>query len=150
MLHHLAGQEDSTAMLLLMIERNYQIGRNILGYRYGVSGMYEHIDKVEDYIDRSATRLKQKILWRLNVRAYKNKGKNKGKKGYGWWQWARWCTTTLKQDVIKRHLRQYDIVVEYRNIALDEDKDKKNQMAGIYSIRSLSGHDRAGLLRILL
>jgi 3'-phosphoadenosine 5'-phosphosulfate sulfotransferase (PAPS reductase)/FAD synthetase len=126
-----SGGKDSTAMLLLMIERKYQIDQ-IFFCDTGMEfpGMYEHINKVEKYIGRPITRLKAgKSFKYLMFEHIKTKGKNKGKKGYGWpTMWARWCTTTLKQDVIKRHLRQYDIVVEYHGIALDEaQRTKKNQ-----------------------
>ena len=126
-----SGGKDSTAMLLLMIEKNYQIDEIIFcdtGMEF--PNMYEHINKVENYIDRSITRLKaERSFEYMMFEHVKTRGKNKGKKGYGWSDFRnRWCTSYLKKDVVRRYLRQYDNVVEYHGIALDEiHRTKKNK-----------------------
>lgn len=54
-----SGGKDSTAMLLKMIENNMQIDDIIfLDTTVEFPEMYEHIDKVEKYINRKITRLK--------------------------------------------------------------------------------------------
>lgn len=38
----------------------------------------------------------------------KTRGKNKGKKGYGWATiFCRWCTSNLKNRVIDNYLKKY-------------------------------------------
>lgn len=54
-----SGGKDSTAMLLHMIELNMPIDDIIfVDTSIEFPGMYEHIDKVEKYINRPITRLK--------------------------------------------------------------------------------------------
>lgn len=118
-----SGGKDSTAMLLKMIEENWKIDEVIFcdtGMEF--PAMYEHIDKVEEYIGRKITRLKAENSFEYMMLHYKKqKGKRKGQCGYGWPDFRnRWCTSYLKQDVIRRYLKQYDDVIEYHGIALDE------------------------------
>lgn len=52
----------------------------------------------------------------------KTKGKNQGKRGYGWSNMlCRWCTAALKQTPLKHHMagREY---ISYIGIAYDEPK----------------------------
>ena len=90
-----SGGKDSTAMLLKMIEENMQIDE-IIFCDTGVEfpAMYEHIRKVEKYIERPITILKSKYTFEYLMFDYvKTKGKNKGKKGYSWPDFrVRWCT----------------------------------------------------------
>ena len=60
----------------------------------------------------------------------KTRGKNKGKKGYGWaTMHCRWCTTLLKNKVIDNYLKQYEQegYIEYIGIAYDEPKRIKDK-----------------------
>lgn len=103
-------------MLLKMIEEKWQIDDIIYcetGKEY--PNMYKHIDKVEKYtikyIGKKIIRLRNKKgLWEYWMRDHiKNKGKNKGKKGYGWPNVCttfRWCTIHLKQKVFRRFIRE--------------------------------------------
>ena len=54
-----SGGKDSTAMLLRMLELGMRVDE-IIFYDTGVEfpQMYEHVDKVERYIKRQITRLK--------------------------------------------------------------------------------------------
>ena len=54
-----SGGKDSTAMLLMMLEKGMQID-DIVFMDTGVEfrEMYEHIEKVEAYINRKITKLK--------------------------------------------------------------------------------------------
>ncbi|HHV17222.1 MAG TPA: phosphoadenosine phosphosulfate reductase family protein [Gelria sp.] len=123
----LSGGKDSTAMLLLMIEKNILIDEIIFcdtGAEF--PEMYEHLRKLETYIG-------QEITWIKNPKGdffyyfskyEKKQGKNKGAKGYGWPTMnARWCTKALKTDVIETYVKaKYQGVPckEYIGIAYDE------------------------------
>ena len=128
-----SGGKDSTAMLLKMIEENMQIDE-IIFCDTGVEfpEMYEHIRKVEKYIERPITVLKSQYTFEYLMFDYvKTKGKNKGKKGYMWPDFrVRWCTDLLKRRVWLQHMKRYKgiEVIEYHGIALDEAHraDKNN------------------------
>ena len=65
--------------------------------------MYEHWKQVEEYTGRKLTILKLPKSYDYYMFDHlKTKGKNKGKRGYGWAQSGiRWCTT-LKTQLINR------------------------------------------------
>ena len=133
-----SGGKDSTAMLLLMIEKGIQIDE-IIFLDTGVEfpEMYKHIEKIEKYINRSITKLKAENRYEYMMFNYeKKKGKNKGQKGYSWPDFRnRWCTKYFKQQVIARYLKEkYNSnVTEYIGIAADEiprlekNKNKNNK-----------------------
>lgn len=131
-----SGGKDSTAMLLKMLENNMQIDEII----YCDTGkdfpqMYKHIDKVKKYIkekyNKEITILKsEKSFDYYMFEHIKTRGKNKGKKGYGWATMrARWCTTLLKSYVIDNYLKKYqkEGYIEYIGIAYDEQKRVKDK-----------------------
>jgi len=126
-----SGGKDSTAMLLRMIEEGWKIDEIIFcdtGMEF--PSIYRHIDKVERYVGKEIIRLKAEHTFEYMMFDYeKKKGKNKGEKGYGWPDFKnRWCTSYLKRDMIRRYLKQYDSVVEYHGIALDEaHRAEKNE-----------------------
>lgn len=118
-----SGGKDSTAMLLKMIEEEWKIDEIVFcdtGMEF--PAMYRHIGKVEKYIGRNITRLKADRTFEYMMLYHKKtKGKHKGKQGYGWPDFRnRWCTSYLKQDIVRRHLKQYDNIIEYHGIAIDE------------------------------
>lgn len=87
--------------------------------------MYHHIDKVEEYINRPIIRLKPKPRHNFDYLMFehiKTKGKNKGQKGYGWaLSNVRWCTSKLKEDIIRKYLKKYkNNYIECIGIAFDE------------------------------
>ena len=60
----------------------------------------------------------------------KTRGKNKGKKGYGWaTMFCRWCTSNLKTRTMDNYLKQYanEGYKEYVGIAYDEPKRIKDK-----------------------
>ena len=127
-----SGGKDSTAMLLKMIENNMKIDDIIfLDTGKEFPQMYEHIKKVEEYIKRPITILRpEKSFDYLMSEHIKTKGKNKGKKGYGWARSnCRWCTSNLKNQTIKKYLKKYEKegYIEYVGIAYDEIKRKKDK-----------------------
>ena len=104
-----SGGKDSTAMLLKMIEKDMPIDEIIFcdtGKEF--PEMYEHIEKVEKYINIPITKLK----------------------GYSWpGTKIRWCTTKLKTQMIEQYLRKYkgEEIIHYIGIALDEPKRIKDK-----------------------
>lgn len=126
-----SGGKDSTAMLLMMLERNMPIDEIVFcdtGKEF--PQMYEHIKKVEGYIGRKVTVLKaEKSFDYYFAEHAKTKGKNIGSKGYGWARmWVRWCTRLLKQEPTNKYLREIgvDHYISYIGIAADEPKRHKN------------------------
>lgn len=129
-----SGGKDSTAMLLRMIEEDYPIDI-ILYCDTGLEfpEMEEHIDKVEKYIGRPITRLKADkdfMYWATEhkrvVKSERNIGFKLGETqtGYAWPSaFSRWCTRSLKLDVIAKFKRQYKDyeIIEYTGIAADEE-----------------------------
>jgi len=115
-----SGGKDSTAMLLMMIEKNIPIDKIIFcdtGMEF--PQMYNHIEKVEKYIQRPIITLKAKHSFEYWLAEHiKTKGKNKGKIGYGWSDFRnRWCTTLLKINVMRPYCKGN---IEYHGIAYDE------------------------------
>lgn len=120
-----SGGKDSTAMLLMMLEKDMPIDEIIFcdtGKEF--PDMYQHIEKVEKYIGRSITRLKAEHDFDYYFADYeKTKGKNIGSKGYGWPRmWVRWCTRILKQELTKKYLANAGTYISYIGIAADEPK----------------------------
>lgn len=120
-----SGGKDSTAMLLMMLERGMPIDDIIFcDTTMEFPAMYEHIDRVEQYIGRTITRLKPPHSFVYYFAEYeKTRGKNKGKRGYGWPRmWSRWCTRLFKIDLTAKYLRNIDDYKLYIGIARDEPK----------------------------
>lgn len=108
-----SGGKDSTALLLKLIEENMQLDE-IIWVDVGMEfpEMYDHINKVEDYIKRSITRLTtnktyEELLLKYGVPT----------------QRVRWCTKELKIKTIQKYLngREYSV---YMGFALGEEKRK--------------------------
>ena len=133
-----SGGKDSTAMLLLMIEKGLPIDE-IIFMDTGVEfqEMYDHIYQVEKYINRKVTKLKTENTFEFMLLKYeKKKGKNIGQKGYSFPDFRnRWCTQYFKKSTIKKYLKEkYKefTVIEYHGIAADEVKRlKKNKEKNI-------------------
>lgn len=103
----LSGGKDSTAMLLLTLEKGEKID-DIVFFDWGKEfpEMYEHLQKLEDFIGRKITRLYPPHPFEYYMMEYeKTKGKYKGEKGYGWpTRIIRWCTS-IKRAAIRNHCR---------------------------------------------
>ena len=122
-----SGGKDSTAMLLMMLEREKKIDEIIFcdtGKEF--PQMYDHINKVEKCINRKITRLNEPGYFDHKMFDHvKTKGKHKGKRGYGWpYPRVRWCTTHLKQEPFKKYVREKygQDYIKYVGIAFDEFK----------------------------
>lgn len=106
-----SGGKDSTAMLLMMIEKGMEIDE-IIFLDTGVEfpEMYKHIEKVEIYIDKKITKLKAENSYEFMMFDYeKKKGKNKGQKGYSWADFRnRWVYPVFKkasnEQIFKREI----------------------------------------------
>lgn len=126
-----SGGKDSTAMLLIMLEKNYKIDEIVFidtGMEF--PEMYDHIAKVGRMVNRKITILKADKSFEYMMLEHK---KRNGIIGYAWPSMQnRWCTSYLKKDVVRRYLRQYQkqgfTIVEYHGIAADEsDRANKNK-----------------------
>jgi len=121
-----SGGKDSTAMLLLMVNKKMQIDE-ICFADAGMEfpEMYEHIEKVEKYINRKITKLSIRENWKYWFSEHeKTRGKNKGNCGYGWCgkPSSRWGTS-LKREAINNYLkdiRKENKIIEYHGVASDE------------------------------
>lgn len=130
-----SGGKDSTAMLLLMLEKGMQVDEIIfLDTTIEFPQMYNHLKKVEKFTGRKITILKPKNSYKFMMFDYiKKKGKSKGQKGYGWSSARlRWCTRYFKQGAINRYLKEKygkDVkTIEYVGIAFDEpERLEKNK-----------------------
>lgn len=118
-----SGGKDSTAMLLMMLEKGIKVDKIIfVDTTKEFPQMYEHIKKVQKIINP----LKIEIV-KFDFDYYfsshvKTKGKNKGKKGYGWPSFnMRWCTGE-KKERIRLFMKQFDRkeIINYQGIAFDE------------------------------
>ena len=121
-----SGGKDSTAMLLMMLERGERIDE-VVTVDTGMEfpEMYEHLDKLQQFTGlRFKTIRAERSFEHLMFDHVHTKGKYKGVAGYGWPRpRARWCTSKLKTEVIEKHLaeiKQGRNVVQCVGIAADE------------------------------
>lgn len=120
-----SGGKDSTAMLLMMIEKGMQIDE-IRAFDTGweFPQMYEHWAKVEDYIGRKINVIHPKKsfrFWMFEHGVIARGGPLKGQVhriGYGWPSHGRWWCTREKQGALNRASRG---TVMYVGIAADEE-----------------------------
>ncbi len=95
-----SGGKDSTAMLLMMLERGESIADIVFfdtGWEF--PEMYEHLERVEQFTGRKITRLQSPNSFYhllLDKETFYRSGLQKGelkKVGYGWpTAYVRWCT----------------------------------------------------------
>lgn len=126
-----SGGKDSTAMLLILLEKGFNIDEIIFcdtGKEF--PDMLKHIDKVEKYIGRQITRIKsnKSFDYLFSEQKRSDKSKYKNIKGYGWSSATRrWCTTELKKRVFNDYIKQKygkDYTL-YIGLAFDEQKRVK-------------------------
>lgn len=123
----LSGGKDSTAMLLMMAEKEMPIDL-IIYCDVGVEfpAMYEHLEKLEQCIDIPITmiRANKTFEYYLLDHPVAVRDGNTPRIGYGWaGPRMRWCTSRMKTDVIAAYLspmkKDYDLI-QYVGIAADE------------------------------
>ncbi len=125
----LSGGKDSTAMLLMMIERKEPIHSVVFfdtGWEF--PEMLEHIDKLENYVGIEFIRLHslKSFDYMLNEQPVTaRKGPKKGtihRNGYGWPSpLRRWCTR-LKINAIEKYYHSQENVNSCIGFAADEAK----------------------------
>ena len=133
----LSGGKDSTAMLLMMLERGEDIHSVIFfdtGWEF--PQMYDHIDKLEEYTGQKIWRLHPSLpfeYWMLArpIRSQKNRPKIGIKKGdvyrigNGWPDAKqRWCTL-IKRNVLAMFQKAIQNSVSCIGYAKDEEKRTK-------------------------
>lgn len=129
---NLSGGKDSTAMLIMMLEKNMPIDYIVFADTgKDFPQMSDHLDKLRKYIKANFPTAPEITVLRsekdfdyLMFDHIKTRGKNKGQKGYGWASmWARWCTSELKTRVIDNFIKSLnDDFTQYIGIAADEPK----------------------------
>ena len=129
----LSGGKDSTAMLLMMLERGLRVDE-VVSADTGMEfpAMDKHLRRVEEYTGIPITLLRHpQGFEHLMFDHVRMKGKHAGIAGYGWARPnARWCTSKLKTDLIERHFRELAKtreVVHYVGIAADETRRVKDK-----------------------
>ena len=125
-----SGGKDSTAMLLMMLEKGLPVDRVIcVDTTKEFPQMYEHINAVQKLCPVEIEVVKIDFDYWFGDHV-KTKGKNKGKKGYGFPDFRnRWCTA-LKRDAVKRVQKTITgDCIQFHGIAFDE-KDRCKNNAG--------------------
>lgn len=134
----LSGGKDSTALLLKMLEFNVWIDEVVyVDVGKEMPEMKKHIAKLKKEVTSRGIKFTQlepeKSFDYWLGDHIKTRGKNKGKRGYGWPDFLnRWCTKQLKIQTLKRYYR--DVIeeehdsVEFVGFASDEIEraDKNN------------------------
>ena len=123
-----SGGKDSTAMLLMMIEKGMQIDKIIsVDTTKEFPEMYDHIKKVNEYIKPLSIDVVKIEFDYYFGKHIKTRGKMKGTAGYGWPDFRnRWCTALKRQAVRKLH---FSDDIQYHGIAYDE-KERANKNIG--------------------
>lgn len=120
-----SGGKDSTCMLLMMLEKGMQVDDIIFcDTSMEFPGMYDHIKRVEKYTGKKITVIhpEHDFMYYFNE-VVKTRGKNKGKKGYGWPRpFIRWCTRFLKMNPTQKYMKGQGEYIQYIGIAYDEPK----------------------------
>lgn len=138
----LSGGKDSTAMLLMMLEKGMPVDI-ILFCDTGLEfpDMYKHLDEIENYTGRKITRLKAPFSFEYYFIDVIVKRKNEQEfiekygRLYNGNSWPgprqRWCTSRLKDAPREKFLsllkKQYT-VIEYVGIAADEEYRLKRKV----------------------
>jgi len=116
-----SGGKDSTAMLLMMFEKNIKVDRIIcVDTTKEFPDMYKHINKVQDICPIEIEVIKIDFDYYFSHHI-KTRGKRIGDKGYGWPDFRnRWCTA-LKRQVVQKIQKTIDEeCVQFHGIAFDE------------------------------
>jgi len=131
----LSGGKDSTAMLLMMLERGMQVDYVVfVDTTKEFPQVYRHIEKLEKYISPlKITRLSFDYDYYFETREL-TKGKRKGERGYGFPSIrSRWCTS-LKRETIKKFIKSLGDVTQYFGIAYDEKRRAKERPGVVYPL----------------
>ena len=117
-----SGGKDSTAMLLMMLEKGIHIDRVIcVDTTKEFPQMYGHIEKVQAMIEPLKIETVKIDFDYWFGEHIKTRGKRKGEKGYGFPDFRnRWCTS-LKREAVKKILNTIpEESSQFHGIAIDE------------------------------
>jgi len=126
----LSGGKDSTALLLMMLEKDMPVDYIIfVDTTKEFPQIYEHLEKLERYISPlKITRVELPFDYYFSEHVRK-KGKKKGTKGYGFaGPRVRWCTI-LKRDYFEKKVRELigkEEYLKYIGYTIDERRRYKN------------------------
>jgi 3'-phosphoadenosine 5'-phosphosulfate sulfotransferase (PAPS reductase)/FAD synthetase len=133
---NLSGGKDSTAMLLMMLEKNMPIDYIVFADTgKDFPQMIEHLKELENYIQQHYPNA-PKITYVKHPKGFdymmfehkKCRGKYQDTLGCGWASFRnRWCTSRLKIDIINKFCKSLDdVCMHYIGVAFDEPKRIKN------------------------
>lgn len=141
-----SGGKDSTAMLLRLLEENYQVD-DIMFFDTGweFPEIIEHVQKVQQYIGREITVLHPKKPFTYYMIEHDVKTRDGSKRnGYGWPSpMRRWCTRQ-KIDTIHKYCKsKYGPGKNYASyIGFAADELKRTGCGNACSGESKDGHER--------
>ena len=117
-----SGGKDSTAMLLMMVEKGIQIDKIIcVDTTKEFPDMYEHIEKVQAMIEPLKIEIVKIDFDYWFGEHIKTRGKRVGEKGYGFPDFRnRWCTALKRQAVKKLEKTIDEDSTQFHGIAYDE------------------------------
>lgn len=113
-----SGGKDSTAMLIMMLEKGIKIDEIIfIDTTMEFDEMYTHINKLKTNLNIQITRLSFDFKYYMFDHEKRN-----GSKGYAWCgRMCRWGTSMKKQLMAKYIKEKYDNkIIEFQGIAYDE------------------------------
>jgi len=119
----LSGGKDSTAMLLMMLEKKIKVDHIVFfDTGWDFPGMIDHINKLEKYIGREIVRLKPKIPFEKQFSKY-------GFSSFG----RRWCTSS-KTDTMKVFCNQHKPFTQWIGFSFDEVRRIKKTIGYCYPL----------------
>ena len=119
----LSGGKDSTAMLLMMLEKKFKVDHIVFfDTGWDFPGTIKHINKLEKYINREIVRLKPKIPFEKQFNKYGFSSFSK-----------RWCTSR-KTDTISKFCNQHKPFTQYIGFSFDERQRIKKTINYCYPL----------------
>ena len=123
-----SGGKDSTAMLLMMLEKGIKVDRVIcVDTTKEFPQMYAHIKKVQALIEPLKIEIVKIDFDYWFGEHIKTRGKRKGEIGYGFPDFRnRWCTS-LKREAVKKIQKTISVEsIQFHGIAFDEKERTLN------------------------
>ena len=123
-----SGGKDSTAMLLMMLEKGITVDRIIcVDTTKEFPQMYEHIEKVQAMIEPLKIEVVKIDFDYWFGEHIKTRGKRKGEKGYGFPDFRiRWCAALKREAVKKLQKTIPEESIQFHGIAFDEKERTSN------------------------
>ena len=123
-----SGGKDSTAMLLMMLEKGITVDRIIcVDTTKEFPQMYEHIEKVQAMVEPLKIEVVKIDFDYWFGEHIKTRGKRKGEKGYGFPDFRiRWCTAIKREAVKKIQKTISEESTQFHGIAFDEKERTLN------------------------